>query len=103
MKLKDLLEKISPLPWSAKSEGITNLIRDSKTSCVAMEATDCGDPISPEDAAYIVHAANVLPELIEAVRRQCDDIARPELIEALRRVDEVKMENDEPSESARTK
>ncbi len=67
MNLSELLKKISPLPWSTAPEGITNIIKDANGSCVAMEATDCGDPIAPEDAAYLTHAASTLPQIVEAL------------------------------------
>src|SRR5208282_5382776 len=77
MKLKELLNEISPLPWSTNPEGRTNLIRDAKTSCVAMEATDCGDPISPENATYIVHVANSMKQLVESARAMVNALEHP--------------------------
>ncbi len=46
-----------------------------------------------ELAHVLAHSANVLPQLIEAVRRQCDDIYHPDLLEALK-IAEGKMENN---------
>ncbi len=76
MNLSELLKKISPLPWLTTPEGITNIIKDANGSCIAMEATDCGDPIAQEDAAYITHAANTLPELVEALQKIADKTPR---------------------------
>ena len=57
-----------------------------------------------ELAHVLSHFANVLPQLIEAVRRQCADTYHPDLLEALK-IAEGKMENskiidgDEPPQT----
>lgn len=50
MKLTELLKQITPLPWTEINQS-------------PMEGN-----IEPDDYAYIVHTANVLPELVEAAK-----------------------------------
>lgn len=77
MKLSELQNRITTLPWN-----------DSAGTFRALSTL-------PASRTYAAHAANVLPQLMEAVRRQCDDIYHPDLLEALRIAEDVKMENDE--------
>ena len=77
MKLNEQLKKITSLPWIG-SEGAFRAISTM-----------------PDSRIYAAHAANVLPQLVEAVRRQCDDVYHPDLLEALGIAEEVKMPNVE--------
>ena len=79
MKLEELLKKIEPLPW--RHQGI--LIEGTKAVSPFMppliatvdRSFDRG-PLTPEDeqhAAYLVHAANVLPEVVRAAIQVIND------------------------------
>jgi len=84
MNLKELLEKASPLPWNAQhpmtedmfcsqeefkeylseSPPITRIVgSDESTVATAHDLFK----FTPENAALIVHAVNILPELVEAL------------------------------------
>jgi hypothetical protein len=52
------IEGMSPVPWKVRKSGITFGVVSATGLGVAMEATDCGDPISMEDATAIVEAVN---------------------------------------------
>lgn len=62
MKLSELLKKVTPLPW--KLDG--NHVTDSGPNSIAVTAEGWSD--DQPNAQYMVHAANVLPQLIEAVK-----------------------------------
>jgi len=77
MKLNDFTTKIPPLPWRVHEYGITNSVRAADNSCIATDATDCGDPISEEVALYICHAANNLPKVVEAAKAMIAALENP--------------------------
>lgn len=59
MKLTELLEQVSPLPWMG----------DCAFVLVAREGgEDIGEFYGGEDALYAAHAASVLPEVVAALR-----------------------------------
>ena len=85
MKLNELLKKITPLPW--KHRGILM----------------CDPEMNTANSIYRNHAANVLPDLVEAARllsRNCDteDVngaILQKFEDALVRAEEVKVKVDE--------
>jgi hypothetical protein len=58
--MSKIMEGISPLPWKVSGK---QTIRGIDGSWVAKTFWNRG----PETAAYIVHAANLYPELVEAL------------------------------------
>jgi hypothetical protein len=83
MKLDELLKKITPLPWEIYGPHIYRGGKDPKGANVASvgclraktevgyTVLRCTDPDIREayrNAEYLHHAANALPELVEAVR-----------------------------------
>lgn len=69
MKLTELLTKITPLPYSVSGESIVK----GDDVCIAVIEDDGGYEAPCEqreaNAAYLVHAANVLPELVAACQQ----------------------------------
>ena len=53
----------TPLPW------IVNLRRHVVTADASQDAAHCKGSNGVEDAAYIAHAANAYPRLVEALRK----------------------------------
>ena len=62
MKLSELLQKTTPLPW--KLDG--NNVMDGGPNSIAITAEGWSD--DQPNAQYLVHAANVLPQLVSAVK-----------------------------------
>lgn len=57
-----MIDPKTPLPWSLSVYGQGRFIRSAEHGHVALV-------YSPQDAAYAVHAANVLPEVVAALER----------------------------------
>jgi hypothetical protein len=57
MKLKEILTKISPLPWKSYGNEILNGPRENRT--------------------YQIHAGNTLPSLAESARRMVNALEHP--------------------------
>lgn len=102
-KLESLLEKITKLPWKEGGrgqEGLHSLRICAGGFVIGDVWYQTASNYAPRrenaeaNADYLVHAANVLPQLIEAMRRQCADIYHPDLLEALQ-IAEGKMENSD--------
>ena len=78
MKLKELLEKITPIQWSwdGTLNGVDIYIHTGNinaplavvkgTKLGVVEASEPG--VAASNAAYIAHAANHFPEVVEALR-----------------------------------
>ena len=110
MKLKELLSKITPLPW--RRDVITGHLLFSNSRNLKREEDD----IVKARAAYLTHAANVLPGLVNAVReytkerdyqnvaacKKDQDRLEKLLLAELARAEEVEMENDQALRSAPT-
>ena len=80
MKLSELLIEISPLPWR-----FAEMDNDKVIPTVRLFGRRKQDPAkevyfgridAARDARYACHAANVLPELVEAVKRLLADQRR---------------------------
>lgn len=55
----------APLPWAYDGDAIRMA---GGVGCVAMMATDCGDPVTREDAVFIVRAVNNHDALMAALK-----------------------------------
>jgi hypothetical protein len=71
--LNEILKQITPLPWVADSIGIwpVDTSRGWTVADCSHAALDPEYQVRPEqsaNAAYLTHAANVLPGLVEALR-----------------------------------
>ena len=66
----------TPLPWTV---GKTTRIGGVEIQSVDINAGDyAGEAYTPQDAAYIAHAANAYPRLVEALRKSmqhCDQLS----------------------------
>ena len=81
MKLSELLQQITPLPW-----GLAEMDNDKVMPTIRLFGRRKQDPAkevcfgrldSARDGRYACHAANVLPELVEAFKLLLRDQQRP--------------------------
>lgn len=93
MKLEQLLNQITPLPWTVQNGESLELGPSPKISVCQVHNTDGPDdqPAGPQakaNAAYIAHAASVLPELLVAAKNLRDNWER-NLTEPMARLHEA--------------
>ncbi len=62
----------TPLPWAAQPIGVAGKNNDIPISSIEPNVTDA---THAQDAAYIAHACNAYPRLVEALRQALDFIA----------------------------
>jgi hypothetical protein len=79
MKLSKLLSKITPLPWKENTTNGELSGSDGELLGMILDNPDNGtQPLGGEtsdfNSAYLTHAANILPELVQAIRDEHEAI-----------------------------
>jgi hypothetical protein len=86
MKLDELLKQIEPLPYRCCRHPFNDQVISEperlKAEAAGMDDNDaCGEAflfegLRPETAAYLTHAANMLPKLVDAIRDAASTLER---------------------------
>jgi hypothetical protein len=79
MKLTELTNHITPLPWHINSHGSDGVEHDAGSNHAGFrfQAIAATHDAAEAHASYLAHAANVLPDTVAALKLLLDDQQRP--------------------------